>query len=46
MVEGRDRGFENPPEELEHFVRDDREVMTTRKPKVVPEETVTDVPTG
>lgn len=46
MVEGHSRGFTITPEEEEHFVRDDREVITTLKPKFIPEESVSDVPTG
>ena len=41
-----DADFNPKLREVEHFLRDDREVMTSQRPKLIPEEPVTDVRTG
>jgi len=41
-----DADFNSNKEEVEHFLRDDRAVMDSRRPKVVTEETVTNPTTG
>ena len=46
MIGKRDADFNLPPEEVERFVRDDREVMTTLQPKYIPEERQTNLTTG
>ncbi|HEY9872948.1 MAG TPA: PAS domain S-box protein, partial [Candidatus Obscuribacterales bacterium] len=42
LIGNCDADFNTNKEELEHFLRDDREVMTTGIAKIIPEETVTD----
>ena len=41
-----DAAFNPNREEVDHFLRDDREVMTSQRPKFIPEESVTDVRRG
>jgi PAS domain S-box-containing protein len=46
LVGRRDADFNPNSEEVEHFLRDDREAMTTGRPKFILEETNTDARTG
>jgi PAS domain S-box-containing protein len=41
-----DADFNPNREEVEHFLRDDREVMSSQRPKLIPEEPVTNPSTG
>jgi PAS domain S-box-containing protein len=42
LVGKTDADFNSSPEQVEHFRRDDLEVMDTRREKVIPEEVITD----
>jgi two-component system cell cycle sensor histidine kinase/response regulator CckA len=46
LVGKSDADFNRNPAEVAHFLRDDREVMTTLQPKSIPEESVTNPSTG
>ena len=42
LIGKTDADFDSNPDEVEHFVRDDLEVMDDRREKVIPEEVITD----
>ena len=46
LIDKTDADFNDKPDEVEHFLKDDREVILSGKPRFISEEQVTDANTG